>query len=227
MMKIFINLGEKMKITDTDNYRQIENILHAVLVVFDGFVAGGCFKNILLGEPVKDVDVFYETKEDFYKALNKVKEYKNTDDIRITHAYETKNVDVFKFKYKDKEVKIEMNKKIFGTPEYVLSKFDFTITKMAFYKHIAKTKNEFEEDLDTFEYNLMFHEDFFEHLFFKRLVVDGKILYPESTYERMIKYMRYGYMPCKETKVKIATEIHKLQRDLIFSDSFYAAEGID
>ena len=29
------------------------------------FIAGGCFKNILSGERVKDIDIFFESESDF------------------------------------------------------------------------------------------------------------------------------------------------------------------
>lgn len=35
-----------------------------------GFIAGGCFKNILSGERVKDIDIFFESESDFQEAVN-------------------------------------------------------------------------------------------------------------------------------------------------------------
>ena len=40
-----------------DNYRKIK-ILDKFLQGHKGFVAGGCFKNILNNEHIKDIDVF-------------------------------------------------------------------------------------------------------------------------------------------------------------------------
>ena len=57
------------------------------------------------------------------------------------------------------------------------------------------------------EYKIVCDENFFEHLNLKRLVTDDKIPFPMSTFERMIRYIGYGYRPCRETKVKIATAI--------------------
>ena len=54
---------------------------------------------------------------------------------------------------------------------------------------------------DCIEY--MYDDKFFEHLHLKRLVIDDKIPFPMSTFERMLRYAKYGYFPCKETKLKI------------------------
>lgn len=201
------------KTDTTENFRQL-NWISNIIAKFDGaFAAGGCFKNILNGEKAKDIDIFFPDKEHFEKAVIKA----NKEEYHF--LYRNDNVCCFLFN----NVKLELNQKIFGTPEYILSQFDFTITKFALYKERIQEDDENWHWID----KVMFHEDYFEHLFFKRLVTDDKIPYPESTYERMIKYMRYGYFPCKETKVKIAKEICNLTRELKFSDSFYALEGLD
>lgn len=76
------------------------------------------------------------------------------------------------------------------------------------------------------EYKIICADDFFEHLHTKRLVTDDKILYPMSTFERMIRYIKYGYMPCRETKIKIATAINKISREeIIANKSLY--DGLD
>ena len=59
-------------------------------------------------------------------------------------------------------------------------------------------------------FEVMFHEDFFEHLHTKRLVVDDEMIYPVSTFNRMLRYTKYGYQPCRETKIKIVTNLAML-----------------
>ena len=51
-----------------DNYRKIK-ILDKFLQGHKGFVAGGCFKNILNNEHIKDIDVFFRNREDFSQAV--------------------------------------------------------------------------------------------------------------------------------------------------------------
>ena len=59
-------------------------------------------------------------------------------------------------------------------------------------------------------FEVMFHEDFFKHLHTKRLVVDDEMIYPVSTFNRVLRYVKYGYQPCRETKIKIVTNLAML-----------------
>ena len=60
----------------------------------------------------------------------------------------------------------------------------------------------------------------------KRLVTDDKIPYPMSTFERMLRYAKYGYFPCRETKMKIIEAIRELdEREVELSENLY--DGID
>ena len=58
-----------------------------------------------------------------------------------------------------------------------------------------------------YEYKLLYHEKFFEHLHMKRLVIDENIPFPESTWERSYRYKGYGYNMCRETKKKLLQAI--------------------
>ena len=52
-----------------DNFRQIR-WLDKYMEGHKGFIAGGCFKNILSGERVKDIDIFFESESDFQEAID-------------------------------------------------------------------------------------------------------------------------------------------------------------
>lgn len=58
-------------------------------------------------------------------------------------------------------------------------------------------------DIVGYEYKLLYHDKFFEHLHMKRLVIDENIPFPVSTWERSYKYKGYGYNMCRETKKKL------------------------
>lgn len=51
-----------------DNFWQIR-WLDKYMEGHKGFIAGGCFKNILSGERVKDIDIFFEVKAIFRRLL--------------------------------------------------------------------------------------------------------------------------------------------------------------
>jgi len=161
-----------------------------------GFVAGGCFKNIFNREPIKDVDVFFRSIEDFFAA----KRHFEKNDDQYYPYYENDKVIAFKSRgaYANKSITIELIRTVFGEPADILNGFDFTITKFAYFKE--KT----EEGTET---KVLHHDKYFEHLHAKRLVVDGKLPFPVSSFERMIRYIKYGYTPCRETKVRMIQEI--------------------
>ncbi|MCB2830635.1 hypothetical protein [Streptococcus dysgalactiae] len=196
----------KFKKSDLQNYRQLW-WLDKFLTGHKGYIAGGCFKNIFNSEPVKDLDIFFESKEDFLKAQryykNQMKNHPN--DWKI--SYENKNCwSIYSVKEK---VRLELIRNTYGTPKQVISNFDFTITKFAYYKNYENI----DEDGYMAIFEVIFHDDFFEHLHTRRLVVDDKLTFPVSTFNRMLRYSKYGYQPCRETKLKIVTSLAELNPD--------------
>lgn len=157
-----------------------------------GFIAGGCIKNIFNNERIKDIDIFFENQVDFYKAVTY---FQNNKDFK--KHYENEGVIAFK-EIKSNQI-IELIKKTFGTPEQIISKFDFSITKFAYYKEIS--------DNDSVEYKIIHHKNFFEHLFLKKLVLNKEILFPVSTFERSLRYAGYGYGLCRESKANLLNAI--------------------
>ena len=115
-----------------------------------GFIAGGCFKNILSREKVKDVDIFFHNQSDFDEAV-------------------------------------------------------------AHFNSLVEESEDFpfdgSDDKWHWEYMLLYHRDFFEHLHQKRLVLDNKIPFPISTWERSDRYKGYGYNLCRESKKKLLDAI--------------------
>ena len=68
-------------IIDTpDNFWQIR-WLDKYMEGHKGFIAGGCFKNILSGERVKDIDIFFESEDDFQEAVDLFNDEKQQKDL--------------------------------------------------------------------------------------------------------------------------------------------------
>lgn len=200
---------------DRDNFYAL-NFLDRFMVGHKGFICGGCFKNIFNKENIKDIDVFFESREQFESAVK----HFNEDVNNFCLHYENKNVKAYK--HKNTGVVVEVCCKIFGTASQILEQFDFTIVKFAYFKKEVED----DEGEKHIEYSVLMHNDFFEHLHTKRLVIDDKIPFLMSTLERMFRYAKYGYMPCRETKIKIAQAISELsQEEIIVSKSLY--DGMD
>lgn len=190
-------------IKDKDNYWMF-SWLDQFMIGHKGFICGGCFKNIFCQENVKDLDIFFHNKKDFEEAVewydSKTAGYSedylhklSEEDAEYKFLYENKNVKAYI--HKRTNVRIELCNKIFGAPEDVLSQFDFTITKFAYYKEEVENEGTFDSPGGSthIEYKVLVHNDFFEHLHTKRLVIDDKIPYPMSTFERILKYAKYGF----------------------------------
>lgn len=192
---------------DRDNFFAL-NKLDPFMAGHKGFICGGCFKNLFNGEKIKDVDIFFENEADWQSAVEFYD--KECDEGTVIFLYENDNVKAYV--HESTGIRIELCRRIFGTPEQIIGQFDFTITKVAYFKKEAEDK---EGNGTHIEYALLLHPDFFEHLHTKRLVIDNNIPFPMSTLERIFRYIKYGYGPCKETKIKIAKAIHDLSPEQI------------
>lgn len=181
----------------SDNFKML-GFLNKFIAENKGFICGGCFKDIFNKKQVRDIDIFFESPNDYNEA---VLQFNNNDEF--VHYYSSKNAEGYR--YKNADLTIELCHSIYGTPEQILKQFDFTIVKFAYFKERIDIDTEI-----TTEYKVLYHERFFEHLLLKRLVVDENILLPISTFERMLKYIRYGFYPCYETKLRLLTAINQL-----------------
>lgn len=228
-----------------DNYYML-NWLDEFMEGHKGFICGGCFKNIFNNEKVKDLDIFFKSESDFEEARDYFDsmtagytdgtsvETVTEDKAEYKFLYENENVKAYI--HKKTGVRIELCNKIFGTAEQIISQFDFSITKFAYYK--AEIEDETREEVEEveenplrinadsgkthIEYKVMYNDKFFEHLHLKRLVIDDKIPFPMSTFERMLRYAKYGHFPCKETKLKLVKALHELSdREIEVSESLY------
>lgn len=200
-----INDMNNFVIDTPDNFWQIR-WLDKYMEGHKGFIAGGCFKNILFGERVKDIDIFFESESDFQEAVDLFNDKKHQKE---GWKFKYKNEKVCAFQKEGEKVWVEFIESEFGKPEEILRSFDFTVAKMAYYKEPKYEEKEDDyfpfssTDVVGYEYKLLYHEKFFEHLHMKRLVIDENIPFPVSTWERSYKYKGYGYNMCRETKKKL------------------------
>lgn len=155
----------------------------------NGYIAGGCFKSIFEGKKIKDLDIFFANEMDFAKANIYFKESQDYDFV-----YE--NSKATSYRNKKTLIRIELIQKTYGSPEEMLSKFDFSIAKFAYIKRQAAN----EDGSTSISYNCFFHTDYFEHIMCKKLVLEKEIIFPVSTFERALRYTGYGYKLCRESK---------------------------
>lgn len=158
----------------------------------NGYIAGGVFKDILENKMPRDVDIWFNTAEDFNAA---VREYKKRG---YKPTFETDNA----YGYKHPSgLNVELIKHQFGYVEDVLESFDFTVAKFAL-----------EQDG-----GIIYDTDFFAHLKDKVLVMKGYAPNPVNTWERTLKYTKYGFRTPTETKGLIIRGIQGIL-DLVEDD---------
>lgn len=209
-----MEINEKFVIKPVENFYKIK-WLDEYMAGHRGMIAGGCFKNIFNDEKVKDVDIFFESEADFIRAV----EYYDSKTEDYYFYYE--NPKVKSYKNKHTGIRIELCRHIFGNANDIISKFDFSIAKFCYYKQFSMD----EEGIELIDYSILCHKDFFEHLQMKRIVIDGELLYPISSFERLLRYAKYGYMPCRESKENILRAIKETENLNDLSLSLY--DGID
>lgn len=203
---------------DIFNFRQLI-FLNKYALYDNAIVAGGCFKNIFYEEPIKDIDLYFRSESDFDTAIKRAKELAKEGEYRFVY----KNKKVESYFDKTAKIRLEFIKSIFGEPEKIIEKFDFTVTKFAFYQDNAWV----EDDAFLSQFRVVFHEDFFEHLHTKRLVIDDELLFPFSSFERSYRYRDYGYRLCGESKIKLLKAIRESEdlNETQLSRSLY--DGLD
>lgn len=120
----------------------ILNWLDEFMIGHKGFICGGCFKNIFNKENVKDIDMFFESESDYEDAVqyfdSMTPGYEGDDKRSEEYTFYYENDNVKAYKHIRTGVRIELCSKIFGKPEEILSQFDFSITKFAYYKAIIE-----------------------------------------------------------------------------------------
>ena len=194
---------------DIDVFPQIKFLLQ-YLEGHSGFIAGGCFKNIFNNERVKDIDIFFNDYNDFDKAVVFFENNKN-------HKLVYENANAVSFRNLTTSIRVELIKKIVGLPVDILNNFDFSITKFAVFTCGTEVSG---KKL----YSCLFHKDYFEHLMCKKLVIDDLIPFPISTFNRVLRYAKYGYTLCRESKVKL---IEKIKQSEVQDIDFGLYDGVD
>ena len=195
-----------------NNFIQLRQ-LDKYLVGHKGCIAGGVFKNIFNNEKYKDVDIFFEKERDWYEATV----YFQTNE---EYVLQYENSKVKAYRNKNTNVIVELIRFIYGTVEEIVSKFDFTVCKFVYYK----VESQSDDKENEVEWKILYHNKFFEHLHLKRLVIDqdaALIDKPVNTLNRSYRYAKYGYFPCRETKVKIIDSLRLMNR---FEDSMLSNE---
>lgn len=152
-------------------------------------IAGGCLRDYLAGDEVKDIDVF---------CANAEAEQKIIDFFEDKGSLINENNSLANFKYKDRWFQVIKGKyfELQGS-SFLIDTFDFTICQA-----MLSTN---EKGVIEFQCG----EHFFQDLTAKHLRINT-ITFPLSTLERMQKYIKKGYEACNGTLMSIAKSLKEI-----------------
>jgi hypothetical protein len=155
-----------MNLTD----QNLKKIKFEILSKFPCYcwIAGGAIVSFLMGQKIKDVDIFFPSEKDKTKGVGALKRL----GAKFIHEFPLGA----KMKYKGMSFDLVH---LGDTPEECIHQFDYTVCAIA----VDKDKKFF------------YHEDFFEHLEKKEIHYTGN--HPSKHYtnkaKRMLKYFNKGF----------------------------------
>ena len=89
---------------------------------------------------------------------------------------------------------IDLVRRVYNTPEECISIFDFTVVTVA---------------IDNLK-NFYCHDNFYEHVAHRSLVINSELPFPLKTMQRVQKYNKKGFHICNGGILKIAKDIAKI-----------------
>lgn len=162
------------------------------------WIAGGAVTSFLANDRIRDVDLFFDSREAACKVLIILRR-----DFNFKMHFCTKQAIKGHIDYNGSILNIDIVKRIFSDPIETISEFDFTVCCLAV-------------DQESFYY----HENAAFDILRKKLVVN-KLPFPVSTNRRMAKYLKRGYSICNGTIMEILTAVRLLDEEDFDLVDFY------
>jgi hypothetical protein len=188
----------------------------------DGFVAGGAIRSVFTSDHINDFDIFFRKKEDFNKGgiFEEGIETNLEDNYRIMF-YQSDVAWTHKPEREYEKLPLhQMICAVYGEPEDILKKFDFTMSMAAW---VPKT-GEFIMD-----------SRFLQHCAQKRLFFNSNADYPICSLWRAVKFIKRGWKLSAIDSIKLSLKIHnikiydhhELKRQLMGIDTLFLKELTD
>lgn len=150
------------------------------------FIAGGALTSVFTGAEIKDVDIYFKSKESFIAGI----ELAYDDGLWCLAATDR----AVTFAYGDSIIQL-MHFDFFETAAEIFDAFDFTVCMAAY-------------DLDAKEF--VFHDDFMKHAAQRFLRFHNGTRYPFGSLLRVLKYQQRGYTIGKSDLLRIALCCHEI-----------------
>lgn len=151
----------------------------------DFYIAGGSLLSIIQEKTINDIDIYmpFPKKQESLKSLF---------ELRGWCVDETHNTITFSLETGEK---VQLINSFVGTPEEVLSSFDYVPCMIAYSPK---------------ERLIYRHEDFYELIEDYKLVFNSNAEYPVSSLRRLIKYAKKGYNISLEDLYELIIKINEL-----------------
>jgi len=183
-------LSDEPALPATDTTPWSFGVLKPLVKTNKSFVAGGYFKD-LFGTPTKDprdIDVYFYNP-DAYEVM--LQQFYSSSIYR--HVRTSQNATTFLHVPSGRN--IDLVNSIFGTPMDVLDSFDFTVTKCAMVQTVG-------------HFHLLAHPRCIYDIQHKILDTTHNITIDSNKlFNRMVKYMMYGYKPSLDLKQQLFGQI--------------------
>lgn len=174
------------------------------------FIAGGAFRDIFTGQKMKirDIDMWHRSKCDWETSINQLEKNKDFEAAYIT-------VNGVGFLHTPTSMTVECINHNFGNPDAILNTFDFNIAKFALY-------------MDEYDHmKVTYHARYFPELLARSLDLDENYIVKsaDSFFNRLVKYMSYGYVPTYTVKARLFDAIRRTDKDVPLTDpcvAFYS-----
>jgi hypothetical protein len=172
----------------TQHKKELQNILAAAshFTPPGAFIAGGALTSSFTGNDIKDVDIYFKSKEDFIAAVEQAYDEGMwcvaATDRAVTFTCYNNIIRLMHFDF-------------FKTAEEIFDAFDFTVCMAAY-------------DLDTKEF--IFHEDFLKHAAQRFLRFHSGTRYPYGSLMRVVKYQQRGYTIGKSDLLRIGLSCQRV-----------------
>lgn len=171
-------------------------------------LAGGAIRSIFSRETPVDYDLFFVNEEsrnsfetEWVKRFAEVhKPNKLMRKITLTKVFESDNANTYVYEDGYNKKTFQLIKKIYGTPEVILDKFDIRVCKAA-YCFGSKS--------------WVYDDYFFSDLACRQVIVSSKLSYPFATLFRMFKYQQKGYFIPPSEIVKVSMNCHAIKIDTL------------
>jgi hypothetical protein len=171
------------------------------------FVAGGACTSVFSAEPIRDLDIFFPCELDFAELRKTVEAKKEAGGLGAKPVFITDNA----LSYVLDGIRVQLIRKLFGSPAQVIRKFDFSVCMAAW----NPRKDSFTLD-----------PSFLPHLASRTLVYNTEGEYPIASMYRIRKYLKRGYSISGVEIMKIALRVNSLKIDS-YKDLKEQLEGID